>query len=120
MKIRKNWICMIVLFLFTCLALPLKAEAKEVKKQMEVSGILQNGDLLTGKEERGIATFSLKPPDYEGAKEAIKDGLNQVKTEINLKAYEIPVAEIGTVYSEVLNKNPKYFYVGNTFYYLVI
>ena len=117
MKIRKNWICMIALLLFTCLALPLKADAKEVKKQMEVSGILQNGDLLTGKEERGIATFSLKPPDYEGAKEAIKDGLNQVKTEINLKAYEIPVAEIGTVYSEVLNKNPKYFYVGNTFYY---
>ncbi|EOS74189.1 hypothetical protein C817_04734 [Dorea sp. 5-2] len=57
--------------------------------------------------------------DIEGAKSALLQGLNARQESISLTAYKIPAADLKGLIVDVLNANPRLFYVGGEYtYYL--
>ncbi|MDE6829212.1 MAG: hypothetical protein K2P34_02590, partial [Lachnospiraceae bacterium] len=55
--------------------------------------------------------------DIEGAKSALLQGLNARQESISLTAYKIPAADLKGLIVDVLNANPRLFYVGGEYTY---
>ena len=77
--------------------------------------ILQSGGLLsqdgtsdtTGSHSHSLACAS----DTEAASNAILDAWNNLDTTVKLSAYNINRSDIGTLYTNLINEYPQYFYV---------
>lgn len=92
----------------TATAAPVQ-EAKKGTYTLSHSGILQEGQ-FSGDEAVKAGELGGNV-DIEGVKEFIVQGLMETRTEIDISEYQIPVVYIDLVISEVLNENPRFFYV---------
>lgn len=115
---KKFRYCIVFCLLFTVLFWThgSKVKAEELKTET-VDGkdyVLQAGGLLKKTEDSGIALFSVDSADVEGVKAAIKEGWDKHQETIDIEKYGISIDEISVIYFELLNKNPKYFYVENS------
>ena len=86
--------------------------------------ILQHGGLLQNTRSENGA-FCVELPEYLAvdsdtylrAEETFLRACNSFKTEVDLSDYNISVDDLGTFISEVLNTNPRYFYVSGSMRY---
>lgn len=108
----KKFLIVISIFLVMLFANRNISYAKEASNSAKLTGTLQTGDLLETNDEVHL----LK--NYTAAEKAIQKGIDNFKYPIkNLSKYKLTTNDIATVVSNILNKNPKYFYVGQYYQY---
>ncbi|MCI8484628.1 MAG: leucine-rich repeat protein [Lachnospiraceae bacterium] len=108
-------VCCLFLFSTLLFCKNMTAQALETAVSEENTGILQNGDFL--KQRKPSESSGARPAgNTSGAKQAFQNALENIAPTVSLSAYNITVAELNHIVSEVVNNNPKYFYYVNCSY----
>lgn len=83
----------------------------------EYVDLIQEGNYGNSSNVRKVECYSLN--DYTEVKNAIKDGLLDLDQSISIYNYKVSINDISKVYRDVVNDNPKLFYVsgGYSYYY---
>lgn len=84
---------------------------------LQEGGLLKHEDISTFEKVEGYQTFSLDTATYDKVEEAVLEALDNFSERCNLSAYNIPTSQIGSVFGEILNTNPRYFYVSGRYGY---
>ena len=76
------------------------------------ASILQSGGLLNDNTDNDSDLYGLsKASNIEGASQAILDAWDSCATSVNIYSYQISINDMNTLYGNLINENPKYFYV---------
>ena len=108
---KKKILIIISIFLVIFFASKNISYAKENMKSGQLTGALQTGSLLDTNDEVKL----LK--NYSSAEATIKKGMDDFKQYINITKYKLTPNDISILLPRILNKNPKYFYIGQYYQY---
>lgn len=124
MEWNKQARCMIFLFAFILLLagvlIPARVScAEELQVGTETLDLLQTGALLPQEEEADgeEALLTASMASYETIEKKIVTALKAQKLDCDLQSCNIPVSKIKSVMSEIINHNPRYFYVASGYKY---
>lgn len=114
---KKRFYALVALCVMVCGLVIFSTDVNADESLVEdvAENVLQEGGLL---EAEGVAwPKSSAGGNVNGAKAAMVNAAINLQDSVDLKAYNIPVSQIENVFVEVLNENPRLFYIDRYYTY---
>ena len=111
---KRKWSVLLCLMMFACLlCVSANAEEAPVIVERPSTGIIQNGDFPEAPQPglRMYASAQSADDALAEVKAALKQGLLEMKSSIDISQYGISVETLWDIYPQVVNENPELFFV---------